>query len=211
MAYDKQKAHEYYENYTKKGKLKGRKKGKAKKKSSKNGKKTNLVGLSTSGLNDEGKIEYALMKEKVTAEMNSALSRAKTDAEKDSIRREYQKKALSELNRIKSDSRFAAPKKTKASSGSKSSGAKGKSSGTKSGSSSGKSSGSKNSSSKSADVQKLNEVANKIAQMTAKIASLSTNQKALAKEALGRITEMLKGLKGVNVSSITKALEGMSR
>ena len=134
MAYDKQKAHEYYENYTKKGKLKGRGKGSKKKTSKKKGKTTNLIGLSTSGLNDEGKMEFALMKEKLTGEMNAALKNAKNDGEKDAIRREYQKKALSEVQKLKSSPQYQSAKKSSKGSS--------KSSGSSKGSGSSKSSGS---------------------------------------------------------------------
>ena len=98
MAYDKAAAHEYYENYTKKGKKKGRKKGKKKS----TAKTTRIIGLTTAGLNDAGKMEVALVKEKLQAEMNSALKSAKSQAEKDAIRKEYQNKALQEIRNIRS-------------------------------------------------------------------------------------------------------------
>lgn len=113
-------AKEYYEKYTKKGLKKGRKKGKAKAKSS----KSSLIGVSTSGLNDDGKIEAALLKEKIAKEMNTALSKAKTQEEKDKIRAEYSKKAQSEMAKLKSDPKFAASKSAKSSGSSKSGGSK---------------------------------------------------------------------------------------
>ena len=104
MAYDKDKAHEYYIKYRKKGLLKGRGSGKTEKSKGKKGskKKTSLVGLSTSGLNDAGRMQAALVKEKITSEMNDALSKAKTDVEKEQIRQEYQNKALAEIQKLKS-------------------------------------------------------------------------------------------------------------
>lgn len=129
MAYDPVKAHEYYEKYKKKGLKKGRKKGK--KKATK-GKQTNLVGLSNSGLNDTGKMQWAMAKEKLKTEMNAALAKAKTPEEKDKIRAEYQNKALEQLKQMKSNSSLAQAKKQKAAkSSSKGSSSKGSSSGSR--------------------------------------------------------------------------------
>lgn len=108
MAYDPVKAHEYYEKYKKKGLKKGRKKGK--------GKQTSLVGLSTAGLNDSGKMQWALTKESLQTEMNKALSEASSDEEKAKIRADFQNRALQALQGMKSDSSYAKPKKAKASS-----------------------------------------------------------------------------------------------
>lgn len=108
MAYDPVKAHEYYEKYRKKGLKKGRKKGKAK--------QTSLVGLSTAGLNDSGKMQWALTKESLQTEMNKALSEASSDEEKAKIRADFQNRALQALQGMKSDSSYAKPKKAKASS-----------------------------------------------------------------------------------------------
>jgi hypothetical protein len=90
MAYDKQKAHEYYEKYRKKGLLKGRKKGKAKTKGkAKKAKQESLVGVSTSGLNEKGKIEAAFIKDDMKKQMNAALSKATTEEERRQIKRDY--------------------------------------------------------------------------------------------------------------------------
>lgn len=199
MAYNKQKAHEYYENYTKKGKLKGRKKG-TKKKSKKN---TNLIGLSTAGLNEEGKMEFALMKEKLTNEMNTALRGAKSDSEKESIRREYQKKALSEVQRLKSSPQYQTAKK---SSGSKSGGSK--SSGSKSSGSSGsKSSSSKSSSSSS--TKKLNEISKQLDTIAKSLSTMTNEQKAAARTVLTDVINQLSKVKGADVSKIRTQLTGL--
>lgn len=204
MAYNKQKAHEYYENYTKKGKLKGRKKG-TKKKSKKN---TNLIGLSTAGLNEEGKMEFALMKEKLTNEMNTALKGAKSDSEKESIRREYQKKALSEVQRLKSSPQYQTAKK---SSGSKSGGSK--SSGSKSsGSKSSGSSGSKSSSSKSSSsssTKKLNEISKQLDAIAKSLSTMTNEQKAAARTVLTDVINQLSKVKGADVSKIRTQLTGL--
>lgn len=118
MAYDAQAAHEYYVKYRKKGIKKGRKKGSAKTKSSRKTKKAtvkkvNLVGISNSGLNDEGKMQYALLKEKLKDEMNAAMQAASTPEEKERIRMEFQKRALDEVNKLKSDSQYAVKKAAK--------------------------------------------------------------------------------------------------
>ena len=148
MAYDPVKAHEYYEKYKKKGLKKGRKKGK--KKAAK-GKQTNLVGLSNSGLNDTGKMQWAMAKEKLKTEMNAALAKAKTPEEKDKIRAEYQNKALEQLKQMKSNSSLAQAKKQKAAkSSSKGSSSKGSSSKSSSSGSRASGSGSAKTSSSSA-------------------------------------------------------------
>lgn len=127
MAYDPIKAHEYYMKYRKKGLLKGRKKGKAKtsKKSTKktSTKKQSLLGLSTAGLNDTGKMQWAMAKDNLTKQMNTALAKATTDEEKQKIRSDYQNKALAELQKIKADPSMAQAKKasTKGSAGKSSS------------------------------------------------------------------------------------------
>jgi hypothetical protein len=129
MAYDAAKAHEYYMKYRKKGLKKSRKKSTKKKASTKT---TSLVGLSSSGLNDAGKMQAALIKENIKAEMNAAIAKAKTPAERNAIRQEYQNKALTEIGKLKNDPRYA----------------QAKSSGKSSGKTGGKSSGSKASSGK---------------------------------------------------------------
>lgn len=150
MAYDKAKAHDYYEKYTKKGLKKGRKKGKKKAKSTKI-KTQSLIGVSSGGLNSDGAIEAALVKDRIKKEMNEALKNAKTDAERDDIKRAYSKKANAEIEKLKHDPKFAKvtqkkEKKQKAPKSPKSSSSKGSSSRI----SSSKSSSSKASSSKSA-------------------------------------------------------------
>lgn len=150
MAYDKAKAHDYYEKYTKKGLKKGRKKGKRKAKSTKI-KTQSLIGVSSGGLNSDGAIEAALVKDRIKKEMNEALKSAKTDAERDDIKRAYSKKANAEIEKLKHDPKFAKvtqkkEKKQKAPKSPKSSSSKGSSSRV----SSSKSSSSKASSSKSA-------------------------------------------------------------
>lgn len=112
MAYDAAKAHEYYINYRKKGLKKGRKKGKGKTST------MSLLGTSTSGLNDEGKIQAALIKEKLKKEMNEALKKATTDEEKEKIRIEYSRKAVQQLAALKSDAKYAKPKAAKKTTGS---------------------------------------------------------------------------------------------
>lgn len=134
MAYDPVKAHEYYMKYKKKGLKKGRKKGKGKTASTR---QTSLVGLSTGGLNDAGKMNWAMTKKDLQAEMNAELAKATTDEQKAEIRADYQGRALQELQKMKKDPAFAQAKKAKAGkagsskagsskSGSKSSGSNGK-------------------------------------------------------------------------------------
>lgn len=118
MAYDPTAAHEYYIKYRKKGLKKGRKKGKAK---STKAKTTSLVGVSSSGLNDAGRIEAAIIKDRIKKEMNDALSKATSDTEKERIRAEYSKKAQDEITKLKSDSKYASPKSSKSSGSGKSS------------------------------------------------------------------------------------------
>lgn len=124
MAYDKEKAHEYYMKYRKKGLLKGRKKGKGKvsskgkkgsKKSSKAKtpkiKKESLVGLSNSGLNEAGKMEWAAQKKAIQEQMNTELQSATDDAQKSEIRKKYQQMALDKLTEIKGDAQYGDGKK----------------------------------------------------------------------------------------------------
>jgi hypothetical protein len=114
MAYDPVKAHEYYTNYRKKGLKKGRKKGKGKTSNAKKGRQTTLLGTSAAGLNDEGRIQAALIREKLKKQMNEALKKAKTDEEKEKIRIEYSRKAQQELTALKNDPKYAKPKAQKA-------------------------------------------------------------------------------------------------
>lgn len=213
MAYDKQAAHEYYENYTKKGKKKGRKTGSSKKSSSKT---TKLIGLSTAGLNDQGKMEFALMKEKLQTEMNTALKGAKTEAEKQAVRLEYQNRALQEITNIKNNPQYAKPKSTKSSktSGSKSSGSSkgnsssksssGSSSKSSNGSSSKSSSGS--SSSNSSQAEKISNIQNELATLTNTIKSLTDAQKETVKTAITEILEKLSSVKGIDVTALLSGL-----
>lgn len=117
MAYDKAKAHEYYIKYRKKGLKKGRKKSTKKSTTSKT---SSLLGTSTSGLNDEGRIEAAAIKDRYKKQMNEALAKATTDAEKEKIRVEYSKRAQREIAALKSNPKFTTAKKS-SSSGSKAS------------------------------------------------------------------------------------------
>lgn len=118
---------EYYEKYRKKGQLKGRKKGTSKAKSKTTS--TSLLGTNTSGLNDEGRIQAALIRDKLKKEMNEALKNAKSDEEKEKIRIEYSRKAMQQIAALRSDSQYAKAKATSTSSGSsKSSGSSGRSS-----------------------------------------------------------------------------------
>lgn len=115
MAYDPVKAHEYYMKYKKKGLKKGRKKGKGKTASTK---QTSLVGLSTGGLNDAGKMNWAMTKKDLQAEMNAELAKATTEEQKAEIRADYQGRALQALQRMKKDPAFAQAKKASSKAGS---------------------------------------------------------------------------------------------
>lgn len=119
MAYDAAAAHEYYIKYRKKGLKKGRKKGTSKVKSG----TTSLLGTSIAGFNDEGRIQAALIKDKLKKEMNEALKKASSDEEKEKIRIEYSRKAVQQIAALKNNAQYAKPKATKSSSG-KSSGSK---------------------------------------------------------------------------------------
>lgn len=122
MAYDPVKAHEYYINYRKKGLKKGRKKGKGKTTSTK---KSSLVGLGTGGLNDSGKMQWALRKQELQEEMNAMLDGVTDLDERKKIITDFQNQALKELQQLKADPTYATPKKA---SSSKSSGGSSKSS-----------------------------------------------------------------------------------
>lgn len=105
MAYDAQKAHEYYVKYRKKGLKKGRKK---------KGTTTSLVGITTGGLNDAGKMQAALVKDQIKQEMNEALAKETDPLKREAIRQKYQQKALEAVSKLKSDPKYATPKKEKA-------------------------------------------------------------------------------------------------
>lgn len=109
-------AKEYYNEYVKKGKKKGRKKAKTKTKTSN---ASLLGGSSTSGLNSDGIIEASLIKEKAKAAMNFELNSAKTDEERDNIRRKYSQIANAQIEKLKTDSKYAKPKATKTTKSSK--------------------------------------------------------------------------------------------
>ena len=184
MAYDPVKAHEYYEKYRKKGLKKGRKKGKAK--------QTTLVGLSTAGLNDSGKMQWALTKESLQTEMNKALSEASSDEEKAKIRADFQNRALQALQGMKSDSSYAKPKKAKAS----------KSSTSKSGSKKSTSSKSK----KEGDNVKSNDISDDDGTTTGK----SKGSKRQSKKGI-KVVSRGKGTEAVEkVASTKQALETMA-
>ena len=115
MAYDPVKAHEYYEQYRKKGLKKGRKKGKSKtttgkKKGSKKAKTLSLLGVSAAGLNDEGRMQAALVREQYKSQMNAALAGAKTEEERQQVRLEYSRKAQQAINDLKGSAEYAKPK-----------------------------------------------------------------------------------------------------
>lgn len=184
MAYDAAKAHEYYIKYRKKGLKKGRKKGKAKKAA-----QTNLVGLSSAGLNDAGKMQAALIRENIKKEMNAALAKETDPVKREAIRQQYQNKALSEIAKLKNNSQYTQAKKTSAKSGGKSSGGS-KASGSKSsGSSSGssKSGGSSTKTDNSAQRKAAIEAATTLAQdqinqLFDKIKNMTPEEKKTAKD-----------------------------
>lgn len=197
MAYDKQKAHEYYMQYRKKGLKKGRTKGTGKKKTGAKVKKTNLLGQTTSRLNDSGRIQAALVKEKMTAEMNAALAKATTQEEKDAIRVEYSQKAQEQIASLKNDPKYAQAKKESAK-GSKGSTGK-KSSG---GSSSSKSSGGNSSTDttreekkkkRKAKIQKIKET---VQGLEKALSDLPETQKANTREIIKNLLSRLSALRG---------------
>lgn len=179
MAYDPVKAHEYYIKYRKKGLKKGRKKGSKKKGSTKS-----LVGVSTSGLNADGKIEASLIKEKLKAEMNEKLKSAKTDAEKDEIRREYSKKANEEIQKLKSDAKYAKPKAQKAT----------KQKASKSSSKSKSKSSGKSKSSSAPAAKTVSQIDTTLDDILNSLGSMTAEQKAELKETLTGMVDMIKGL-----------------
>lgn len=132
---------EYYQKYKKKGLKKGRKKSTKTKTSNQS-----LLATTTAGLSTEGKMQAQLIKENFKKQMNDALKNAKTDEEKKQIRLDYSKRAIAEIEKLKSNPANVKQKatKTKTSSGSskKSSSGSSKSSGGSDGSSSTKKSSS---------------------------------------------------------------------
>lgn len=190
MAYDPVKAHEYYMEYKKKGKKKGRKKGK--------GKQTSLVGLSTAGLSDAGKMNWALTKESLQNEMNKALAAATSDDEKAKIREDFQSRALQALQKMKSDPAFAKAKASKTSSTKQSS--KGTAS---SKSTSSKSTGSKTTSSKKGDTVKSNDISDDDGTTTGKGSKASTKK-------TGKGIKIVSRGKGTQATSTEQALANVS-
>ena len=73
MAYDKEKAHEYYINYVKKGLKKGKSKKKTDEEQAASDRK------STKGLNDAGKAAAKQVKEQISAERKEALSQLQAE------------------------------------------------------------------------------------------------------------------------------------
>ena len=203
MAYDAAKAHEYYVKYRKKGLKKGRKKGSSKAKT------TNLVGLTTAGLNDVGKMEAAMIKENLKKEMNTALSKAKTNAEKEQIRREYQQKALDAINKLKSDSKYAAAKATKSSSAKSSSG-KSTAKASTGKATTAKSSGSKSSSSTSsaATQASIKNIENMLNNLSEKISALPDEQKQQVKIEVNQIVKQLRSKLQLDWSKLSESLKG---
>ena len=192
MAYDPQKAHEYYEKYRKKGLKKGRKRGRKKAATTKQ-KSVGLIGLSSSGLNEKGKFEAQLVKEKLKKEMNDALSKATSAEERDNIRREYQAKASSAIADLQKNTDFAKPQKEKKAKEAKTSNSKKSSS----------------SSEKSAETKaKIQELSSKLDSLTEKINSMSTEQKTQVKQ---QLTDLLnewkkKNVAGLDLSALSKRL-----
>lgn len=207
MAYDKEKAHEYYVKYRKKGLKKGRKKGSSKKSSE------SIVGLSTAGLNDAGKMEVALLKQDLKKQMNTALSKATTDEEKAQIRREYQQKALEGVQKIKGDSQYAKPKAQKAAKAtsakaSKSSGSSGSNKKFSGSSGSSKASSSANTSKAVSEAMQksLDTLTLLVTGIAEKIAKMTDDQKTETKTLITDIIAELQKQVGTNVD-ITKIQE----
>lgn len=212
MAYDKEKAHEYYVKYRKKGLKKGRKKGTGRKKK---GTTSSLLGVSIAGLNPEGKVEAALIKDRVKKEMNEKLKGAKTDAEREQIRREYSLKAVNEIANLKNDAKYAKPKAVKAAkapkaaktSSSKSLGSKSSSKGSSSSSSS---AASQISSQVSAAMEaSMNLLTGLLTGIAEKIAVMTQEQKTETKTLLENIVAELQKKSGTNVDedATTKKLQ----
>lgn len=189
MAYDAAKAHEYYVNYTKKGLKKGRKKGKGT-----TAKTSTLLGSNAYGLNDDGRVQAALIKEKIKKEMNEALKGAGSDEEKEKIRVEYSKKAMQQIAALRNDPKYAKPKATKTSSskGSKSS----KSSGTSSKSSSSSSSSSKaTTKTKTASADDASVVSKQlVSSLTTRAEKLISVAKTLPPEMKEKVAQTVEGI-----------------
>lgn len=196
MAYDKQKAHEYYEKYTKKGLKKGRKSAKKTKKGkSAKVKSESLVGLSTSGLNDRGIMQAAMIKDSIKAEMNAALAKAKTPEERAAIKQEYQNKAFDAIAKLKSDPATAKAQKSSTKKSNKSSGSSKSSSSSKSSKSSGSSKSTDsgkttNTAARDAAIQAATDMANQqIDNLYNRIKSMTPEQREAAKIKLETVIE----------------------
>ena len=194
---------EYYEKYRKKGTKKGRKKGST----TTTSKTSSLLGINISGFNDEGRIQAALIKDKLKSQMNTALKSAKSDEEREKIRLEYSRKAAQQIAALRAKPEYAKAKatSTKSSSGSSKSN-KTTSSGTTRNTSSGSSTKTKattttqatydNSAELTEDaVSKLTMQAESLMAMAKK---LSPTQKAAVKKTVQSIIDKLKLLGGVS-------------
>ena len=219
MAYDSAKAHEYYEKYKKKGLKKGRKRGRKKTTSSKT-KKQSLLGLSTSGLNDAGKMNWAIAKKDLQDQMNAEIAKATTDEQKAEIRSDYQNRALKTLQDMKKDPSFAQAKSSKSGKSSESSNKSGSKSGSKSsGSAANKSSKSKRSKTAAAksttsakavshgsastaartvsneEFTKIKEMSEQIEELKTRLAAMSIEQKAKVRDSVRLMIDKLKKVK----------------
>lgn len=211
MAYDKAKAHEYYLKYRKKGLLKGRKKGTAVKTSTKKkgkskktakGKQENLVGLSTAGLNDAGRMQAALTKDKLKKEMNEKLAKETDPAKRDAIRNEYQQKALAATNALKNDPTMAKAKasgKSGGSKGSSKSGGKGSSGGSKDKGEEGTDKQSKTSQKSTTNANMVKEAKKMIDNLRKRLLTMTADERAAKQEqiksTIKAIEELIKNAK----------------
>ena len=183
----KAKAHEYYMKYRKQGKKKGRKK------SSKT-KQTSLLGVTSSGLNADGTIEAAAIKDRMKKEMNAALAKAKTDEEKMAIRKEYAKKANEEIAKLKADPKYAKAKAVKAAKSSSKGSSKGSGSAGSSKSSSGKTTTKTATSTSKQEVAKqlTLQINAKMAELEDKLAKMPEEKKAEVRDTIRSQIDILK-------------------
>lgn len=192
-------AKEYYQKYTKKGLKKGRKKGKKKKAAT-----SSLLGVSSAGLNPDGMIEAAVIKETLKKEMNAALAKAKTPEEQLAIRKEYSKKANDQIQKLKSDPKFAkakTPRTTTSSKTPKSSSSSGSSSKSRSESRSGSRSES-NSSQTQSQVQPQTQTQTQTQDQTQKVSepAIETPAPTTEEEQLQTISDHIQELSAVLAS-----------
>lgn len=194
-------AKQYYQEYTKKGKKKGRKKGSKRKSSSKS-----LLGLSTSGLSPEGKMQAALIKEDFKKQMNEALSKATTDEEKKQIRLDYSRKALAEIDKLKSDPKNVKTKavktpKQKSSSGSsksskssESSKSKSKSTAVKTAKTAKTANAVKTTEEPVVDIEKasLTQITDMVSKLSQSLSKLTEEQKTVVRNQISDILDILK-------------------